>query len=152
MDLYCAYHQGQGHATDRCTALRHVIQDLIDQGMVHLGQSSATTNPFSAHTTHTVPSPTDSMHSIDFAKLNDHIHMLSWDELEPEPIVSYQIYEIGRVILGPQMSAPFGLVPKAASVQTATVEPSIFPYYSVQTSFVLIPDVDEVQTPYVDVS
>ena len=95
MDLYCAYHQGPGHETDRCTALRHVIQDLIDQGMVHLGQSSATTNPFSAHTTHTVPSPTDSMHSIDFAKLNDHIHMLSWDELEPEPIVSYQIYEIG---------------------------------------------------------
>ncbi|KAL6323896.1 hypothetical protein AAG906_005893 [Vitis piasezkii] len=134
---------GPGHETDRCTTLRHAIQDLIDQGMVHLGQLSATINPLSAHTTHTIPSPTDSMHSIDFTKLDDHIHMLSWDESELEPIVSYQIYEIGIVILGPQMSAPFGLVPKAASVQTATVEPSIFPYYSVRTPFVLISDVDE---------
>ncbi|KAL6343340.1 hypothetical protein AAG906_022415 [Vitis piasezkii] len=37
MDLHCAYHQGLGHETDRCTALRHAIQDLIDQGLVHLG-------------------------------------------------------------------------------------------------------------------
>ncbi|RVW68045.1 hypothetical protein CK203_065042 [Vitis vinifera] len=31
MDLHCAYHQGPGHETGRCTALRHAIQDLIDQ-------------------------------------------------------------------------------------------------------------------------
>ncbi|RVW92629.1 hypothetical protein CK203_041639 [Vitis vinifera] len=30
MDLHCAYHQGPGHETGRCTALRHAIQDLID--------------------------------------------------------------------------------------------------------------------------
>ncbi|RVW73233.1 hypothetical protein CK203_059169 [Vitis vinifera] len=30
MDLHCAYHQGPGHETDRCTALRHAIKDLID--------------------------------------------------------------------------------------------------------------------------
>ncbi|RVW72583.1 hypothetical protein CK203_060080 [Vitis vinifera] len=30
IDLHCAYHQGPGHETDRCTALRHAIQDLID--------------------------------------------------------------------------------------------------------------------------
>ena len=34
----------------------------------------------------------------------------------------------------------------------ATVESLTFPHYSVQTSFVLIPNVEEVQTPYVDVS
>ncbi|KAL6312417.1 hypothetical protein AAG906_016371 [Vitis piasezkii] len=78
--------------------------------------------------------------------------MLSWDESKPEPIVSDEIYEIGRVTLGPRMSTPFKLVPKAASVSTITVEPLTFPHYSVQTPFVLIPDVDEVQTPYVDVS
>ncbi|KAL6338310.1 hypothetical protein AAG906_018654 [Vitis piasezkii] len=38
------------------------------------------------------------------------------------------------------------------SVQTTTVEPSTFSYYSVQMPFVLISDVDEVQTSYVDVS
>ena len=98
-----------------------------------------------------VPPPTDSMHSIDFVELDDHIHMLSWDESESEPILSDEIYEIGRVILGPRMSTPFRLVPEVASVQTATVEPSIFPHYNVRTPFVLIPDVDEVQTPYVDI-
>ena len=91
MDLHCAYHQGPGHKTDRCTALRHAIQDLIDQGVVHLGQPSVTMNPLPTHTTHAVPPPTNSMHSIDFVELDDHIHMLSWDESEPEPIVSDKI-------------------------------------------------------------
>ena len=109
-------------------------------------------NPLPAHTTHMVPSSIDRMHSIDFVELGDHIHMLSWDESEPEQIVSYEIYEIGRVSLGPRMSTPFRLVSEAASIQTVTVVPSIFPHYSVQTSFIFIPDVDEVQTPYVDVS
>ena len=92
------------------------------------------------------------MHSIDFAELDDHIHMLSWDESEPEPIVSYRIYEIGQVTLGPQMPTPFKLVHEAALVQTTTVEPLTFPHYSVRTLFVLIPDIEEVQTPYDDVS
>ncbi|RVW29098.1 Retrovirus-related Pol polyprotein from transposon 17.6 [Vitis vinifera] len=49
MDLHCSYHQGPGHDTDHCTALRHAIQDLIDQGLVNLGQPSVTTNPLPAH-------------------------------------------------------------------------------------------------------
>ena len=56
---------------------------------------------------------------------------------------------MGRVTLGPRMSTPFKLVPEAASVKTATIETLIFSHYSVQTPFVLIPSVDEVQTPYV---
>ena len=152
MDLHCTYHQGPGHETDHCNALRHAIQDLIDRGVVHLGQSSVTTNPLPTHTTHAVPPPTDSMHSIDFVELDDHIHMLSWDESELEPIVSDEIYEIGRVSLDPRMSTPFRLVPEAALVQTTSIEPSIFPHYSVHTPFFFILDVDEVQTLYVDVS
>ena len=119
--------------------------------MVHLGQASVTTNPLPAHITHAVPPPTNSMHSIDFVELDDHIHMLSWDESEPEPILSNETYEIGNVILGPWMSTPFRLIPEAASVQTTTIESSIFPHYSMQTPFVLIPDVDEVRTLYVNV-
>ena len=117
-----------------------------------MGQPSVTINPLPAHNTHTVPSPADGIHSIDFVELDDHIHKLSWDEskLELEPIVSNEIYEIGRVTLGPRMSTPFRLVPKAVSIQTTTIELLTFPHYSVQMSFVLIPDVDEVQTPYVD--
>ncbi|KAL6316962.1 hypothetical protein AAG906_024500 [Vitis piasezkii] len=33
MDLHRAYHQGLGHDTDHCSALRHAIQDLIGQGL-----------------------------------------------------------------------------------------------------------------------
>ena len=77
MDLYYAYHQGLGHETDCCTALRHVIQDLMDQGLVHLGQSSVTTNPLLAHTSHAVLLPTGGIHFMDFTKSNDRIHMLS---------------------------------------------------------------------------
>ena len=50
------------------------------------------------------------------------------------------------------MSTPFRLVLEAALIQTATIKPLTFPHYSVRAPFVLIPDVDEVQTPYVDAS
>ncbi|WKA08452.1 hypothetical protein VitviT2T_026174 [Vitis vinifera] len=150
MDLHCAYHQGPGHETDRCTALRHAVQDLIDQGLVHLGQPSVTTNPLPAHTTHAVPPPADDIHFLEFDEIDDHIHMLSDDDSDPEPIMPDLIYETSGVTLGPRMPAPFRLVPEAASVQATTVEPLILPHYSVQTPFILIPDVEGVQAPYVD--
>ena len=78
--------------------------------------------------------------------------MLSWDEYDPESIISDEIYEIGGVTLGPRMPTPFRLVPEAALIQTTIVELVTFPYYSVHTPFVLVPDVEEVQTLYVDVS
>ena len=90
------------------------------------------------------------MHSIDFVEFDDDIHTLSWDESELEPIISYEIYEMSEVTLGPRMPVPFRLVPEVASVQTTIVEPLTFPHYSVQRPFVLIPDVDEVQAQYVD--
>eukprot|EP00261_Vitis_vinifera_P037221 XP_019078464.1 PREDICTED: uncharacterized protein LOC109123373 [Vitis vinifera] len=150
MDLHCAYHQGPGHETDRCTTLRHAIQDLIDQGLVHLGQPSVTTNLLPTHTTHAVPPPADDIHFLEFDVIDDHIHMLSDDDSDPEPIMPDVIYETSGVTLGPRMPAPFRLVPEAASVQAATVEPLILPHYSVRTSFILIPDVAGVQAPYVD--
>ncbi|RVW61072.1 hypothetical protein CK203_045795 [Vitis vinifera] len=77
-------------------------------------------NPLPTHITHTVPPPIDNMHSINFVELDDHIHMLSWDESEPEPIVSNKIYD------------DFG------PTDTSYVD-------EVQTSYV-----DISQTPYVD--
>ena len=93
MDLHYAYHQGPGHDTDRCSTLRHAIQDLIDQGLVNLGQPSVTTNPLPAHTTHSVPPPSGGIHHMDFVQ-DDVIHMLSWDDGLPEMIVSDDGYEI----------------------------------------------------------
>ncbi|RVW71175.1 hypothetical protein CK203_054405 [Vitis vinifera] len=101
MDLHCAYHQGSGHETDRCTALRHAIQDLIDQGLVHLGQPSVTQNPLPAHTTHAVPPPDGGIHFLDFADSDDHVCMMSWDDMDPEPIELDDIYEMSSMSLGP---------------------------------------------------
>ena len=115
-----------------------------------MGQLSVTTNPLPSHTTHAVPPLADSLHSIDFAELDDQIRMMSWNESEPKPIVLDEIYEIGRVTLGSRMPIPFRLVLKATSVQTTTVVSLTFPYYSAQTPFVLISDVEELLTPYVD--
>ena len=51
---HCLYHQMQGHDTERCSALHHAIQDLIDSGVVDLARPSVTTNPLP---THAVPPP-----------------------------------------------------------------------------------------------
>ncbi|RVW21434.1 hypothetical protein CK203_108817 [Vitis vinifera] len=69
--------------------LQHAIQNLIDQGLVHLGQPSVTTNPLPTHITHAVPPPADNMHSIDFVEFDDHIHMLRvewYDSSPPQPL------------------------------------------------------------------
>ncbi|RVX11289.1 Gypsy retrotransposon integrase-like protein 1 [Vitis vinifera] len=79
MDLHCSYHQGPGHDTNHCTALRHAIQDLIDQGLVNLGQPSVTTNPLPAHSTHAVHPSSGDIHHMDLIE-DDSIHMLSWDD------------------------------------------------------------------------
>ncbi|WJZ85570.1 hypothetical protein VitviT2T_005096 [Vitis vinifera] len=150
MDLHYAYHQGPRHETDRCTALRHAVQDLIDQGLVHLGQPSVTTNLLPTHTTHAVPPPVDDIHFLEFDEIGDHIHILSDDDSDPEPIMPDVIYEMSGVTLGPRMPAPFRLVLETASVQAATVKPLILPHYSVRMPFILIPDVKEIQASYVD--
>ena len=136
MDLHCAYHQGPGHETD--------------QGLIHLDKPSVTTNSLPTHTTHAVPPPADGIHFLDFDETDDHVHMLSEDDLDPEPIMPYVIYEMSGVTLGPRMPAPFRLVTKATSVQAATVVPLILPHYSIRAPFILIPDVEGVQAPHVD--
>ncbi|KAL6340037.1 hypothetical protein AAG906_038872 [Vitis piasezkii] len=85
--------------------------DLIDQGLVHLGQLSVTNNPLPAHTSHAVSSPTGGIHFMDFTQPDDGIHLLSWDNYDPKPIEVDESYKVDGVILKPQASAPFTLVP-----------------------------------------
>ncbi|KAL6342346.1 hypothetical protein AAG906_008907 [Vitis piasezkii] len=92
LDLHCSYHQGPGHDTDHCNALRHAIQDLIDQGLVNLGQPSVTTNPLPAHSTHAVPPPLGDIHHINLIE-DDSIHMLSLDDGLPESIVLHDNFD-----------------------------------------------------------
>ncbi|KAL6349968.1 hypothetical protein AAG906_002075 [Vitis piasezkii] len=58
LDLYCAYHQSVGHHTDRCTALRHAIQDIVDSRAFGHPQSTMFPIPTSAQAMHAdAPSP-----------------------------------------------------------------------------------------------
>ena len=58
LDLYCAYHQSVGHHTDRCTALRHAIQDIVDSGTFGHPQFDMFPVPISAQAMHAdAPSP-----------------------------------------------------------------------------------------------
>ena len=84
---------------------------MIDQGLVHLGQPSVTTNPLPAHTSHAVPLPVSGIHFMDFIELDDHIHVLSWNDSELEPILVDESYEVDGVISESWASAPFRLVP-----------------------------------------
>ncbi|KAL6344126.1 hypothetical protein AAG906_029794 [Vitis piasezkii] len=139
-----------GHETDRCTALRHAIRDLIDRGLVHLGRSSVTQNPLPAHSTHAVPPPDGGIHFLDFADSDDHVCMMSWDDIDPEPIELGDIYGMSSMSLGPQVPTPFRLFPETASVHASIVEPPTSTRYSIQTPFVLVPDVEEFQAPHSD--
>ncbi|RVX16914.1 hypothetical protein CK203_003351 [Vitis vinifera] len=58
LDLYCAYHQSAGHHTDRCTTLRHAIQDIVDSGTFGHPQFDMFPIPISAQAMHAdAPSP-----------------------------------------------------------------------------------------------
>ena len=76
--------------------MRHAIQDLIDQGLVNLGQPSVTTSPLPTHSMHAMPPPPGGIHHIDFVE-DDSIHMMSWDDGVPEPIVLDDGYEVDIV-------------------------------------------------------
>ena len=116
IDFHYAYHQGARHDIDHCSALRHAIQDLIDQGLVNLGQPNVTMNPLLAHATHSVPPPIGGIHHMDFFKYNVR-HMLSWDDGFLEMIVLDDGYEIVGVTLDFLFLTPFSLISNRRSLQ-----------------------------------
>ncbi|RVW66446.1 hypothetical protein CK203_065190 [Vitis vinifera] len=81
--------------------------DLIDQGLVNLGQPSVTMNPLSTHSTYAVPPRSGSIHHIDFVD-DDNIHMMSWNDGLLEPIVLDDGHEVNT--MGSHTSTPFSLI------------------------------------------
>ncbi|KAL6316726.1 hypothetical protein AAG906_019657 [Vitis piasezkii] len=118
MDLHCAYHQGPGHDTDRCSALRHAIQDLIDQGLVNLGQPSVTTNPLHSH--HTFGASTS-------------------DDCPDDG------YEIVGATSDSSIPAPFSLIPDRAPLQLIPFTPSYVEHRDMFAPFILWPEDVDVQ-------
>ncbi|XP_077232505.1 uncharacterized protein LOC143869832 [Tasmannia lanceolata] len=54
-DQFCQYHQGPGHHTDRCIALRYIIEKLLAVGDLVLPEPNVTQNPLPRHTAHPPP-------------------------------------------------------------------------------------------------
>ena len=141
-DLHCSYHQGPGHDTNHCNALRHAIQDLIDQGLVNLGQPSVTTNPLPAHSTHVMYLSSGDIHHIDLIE-DDSIHMLSWDDGLPEPIVLHDSYEVDGVSVVPQAPTPFSLIPDETPFQSTHPTPLVIGCQDAFVPFTLWPEDDD---------
>ncbi|RVW67920.1 hypothetical protein CK203_063499 [Vitis vinifera] len=105
IDLHYAYHQRAGHDTDSCLALRHAIQDLIDQGLVDLGRPGVATDPLPTHDTRAVPPPPEGVHLIEFTW--DEIFMMGWDGEAPQPISLYEESNFVGYIPRQQIPRPF---------------------------------------------
>ncbi|KAL6327512.1 hypothetical protein AAG906_021595 [Vitis piasezkii] len=120
------YQAGPRHDTDHYSALRHAIKDLINQGLVNLGQPSVTTNPLPTHSTHTVSPPPGDIHHINLIE-DDNIHMLSWDDGLPKPIVP----------------TPFNLIPDGMSFQLTHSTHLVIRHQDTFVSFTLWPKDDD---------
>ena len=142
LDLHYSYHQGLGHDTNHCSALRHAIQDLIDQGLVNLEQPSVTTNSLSTHSKHAMPTPSGDIHHIDLIE-DASIHMLIWDDGLPEPIVLHNSCEVDGISLGLQVSTPFSLIPDGSSFQLTHSTPLVIKRQDTFVSFTLWPNDDD---------
>ena len=142
MDLHCSYHQGPGHDMDHCTALRHAIKDLVDQGLVNLGHLSVTMNPLLSHSTHAMPPPLGGIHHIDFVE-DDNIHMMSWHDGLPEPIVLNDGYEVDTV--GSLTSTPFSLISDWKPFELTPTTPSATARQGPPVPFILWPNDDDLE-------
>ncbi|XP_077247235.1 uncharacterized protein LOC143886952 [Tasmannia lanceolata] len=96
-DQYCDYHQSSGHLTDKCMALRHKIQDMIEAKDLAVEAPNVTRNPLP---THAVPPPnvyaifTEEIlldHSRICAVISDRPYVLRWDD-EDEMIENKKPY------------------------------------------------------------
>ena len=145
-DLHYAYHQRAGHDTDSCSALRHAIQDLIDQGLVDLGRPGVATDPLPTHDTRAVPPPPEGVHLIEF--VGDEIFMMGWDGEAPQPISLYEESDFVGYIPRQQIPRPFSLIPDKIHVPPP-VSPVYLQHVPPMTPFILFPE--EYRPPHRDV-
>ena len=72
-----------------------------------------TTNPLPAHSTHAVSPFLEDIHHIDLIE-DDSIHMLSWDDGLPEPIV---LHVITRLLVAWHVRVSTKFIPKVLTLK-----------------------------------
>ncbi|XP_077239769.1 uncharacterized protein LOC143880683 [Tasmannia lanceolata] len=49
LDQYCEYHRNSGHLTERCLALKHALQTMLEKGKLEVERPNVTQNPLPNH-------------------------------------------------------------------------------------------------------
>ncbi|RVW61664.1 hypothetical protein CK203_065913 [Vitis vinifera] len=101
-----ATQRGPGHDTDHCNALRHANSGFDRPGFGQLGAAKWDHQPSSCSFYTRSASIFRRYSHMDLIE-DDSIHMLSWDDGLPEPIVLHDIYEVDGVSVVPQTPALF---------------------------------------------
>ena len=117
---------------------------------MQLGQPSISSNPLPTYSTHAVPSLVGGIHYIDFAKSDDRINMLSWDDQGPELIVFHDGYVddgVHEVFSSKHIHVHVILAPSITPVWIPTSRLVTLPCYIVQTPFIQTPHRGTVDTP-----
>ena len=96
-------------------------------------------NPLPTYSTHVVPPPPGGIHFLDFVVDDDVIHMLSWDDLVPEPIVLDRSYKVDGVTSSPQTPMPFRLILDVTHMQFLTLCPMTHYSHTTQIPSLLTP-------------
>ena len=97
-------------------------------------------NPLLAHSTHVGPPSGDGIHHIDFVE-DDSIHMLSWDDGFPEPIVLDDGYEVDT--MGSQTSTPFSLISDWVPFELTPTSQLATTHQGPSVPFILCPEDDD---------
>ncbi|XP_077215639.1 uncharacterized protein LOC143850261 [Tasmannia lanceolata] len=56
LDQYCEYHRNSGHLTERCLALKHALQTMLEKGKLEVERPNVTQNPLPNY--RAIPPPT----------------------------------------------------------------------------------------------
>ncbi|XP_077228428.1 uncharacterized protein LOC143861393 [Tasmannia lanceolata] len=98
-DQYCAYHQGAGHLTDNCMALKHKMQDMIEAKKIVVSMPNITRNPLPTHAARPPPTEIEEVEEEkpyvlggdegDYAESSVGPYILHCDEEEAQDIAPY---------------------------------------------------------------
>ncbi|XP_077253175.1 uncharacterized protein LOC143892437 [Tasmannia lanceolata] len=114
-DLFCAYHRGSGHTTDKYYTLKHKVQDMIDEDELTIEE------PFDTHVV--LPPASINVISIEGPILDPAslIHPISETPLVPSNTRSMQHLSI-KCDSAPKQLVDMGTVTEEASVQSLILD------------------------------
>ncbi|XP_077249393.1 uncharacterized protein LOC143888888 [Tasmannia lanceolata] len=127
-DQYCEYHRGPGHLTEKCLALKHPIQNMIDKDELAVERPSVTQNPLPDH--RVVAPPAINAIFFDDEELNEfrekEPYALSFDNTELAESSSSQSHALQSVGLEKTKKATYVLRMEDFEEENVSNAPYVF--------------------------